>query len=650
MTRSEVDPGTSTPPDLSQLVDSKKYECIYDGCKRSYTSMGNLKTHLKAHQGKYDYKCDHENCEKAFLSSYSLKVHRRVHTGERPYACESDGCDKSFNTLYRLNAHKRVHTGELFDCEFDLCSKQFTTRSDLKKHTRTHSGEKPYQCKIDGCGKAFKAPHHLRTHAVKHQLKDPAAPPANEGGMGVGGEIDLSEAQGPMRQQSTTSEEVTTVSDLFSAFAGSPGSQQLLESLSHESTNWLTALVPSPGQSGVSAVTSTAGDITSSPSEPSLSSQPLVIEPANRLAGPQQPHPTSQLHPSPTPAALFPPISSSAIATHPFPPSSHPPDPAQLKLASDALQALQVLSSTGALQSLLTLSQLQGVWRQPSGFTTPTCSSAHTLFTAHTASLPLVASDHLNFDPSPLSGVLLSHDTTAVQPTLLECLPTVPPSVGTGSHDHARTSRDITDRSHDFSSEMSTGSHDYPNGLQSIGTGSHDIPSGSHDIPTGSHDYQLPQSFLPHSMYGNTSTAMETNQPFTGSQSGAVSDYDDFLDHGTQTLPIDLDALLPSPYPPPSLDSMAGSTTLSLDHEHILGLPLDLSRPTTSGFSALAGPTALTPLAAVTKVDQASQTDASISCSMTCSSDINCCPVSMKKEVCGCCGCCSCDCSQCSTK
>lgn len=156
---------------LSSILVSqgeKRYECVYDGCERKYTSMGNLKVHMKAHQKKFDFKCDYESCEKAFLSSYSLKIHRRIHTGEKPYLCHETGCDKSFNTKYRLNAHKRLHSGDTFDCEYNDCSKQFTTRSDLKKHVRKHTGERPYQCIVDGCGKAFTASHHLKTHTRSH--------------------------------------------------------------------------------------------------------------------------------------------------------------------------------------------------------------------------------------------------------------------------------------------------------------------------------------------------------------------------------------------------------------------------------------------------------------------------------------------------
>ena len=58
----------TTSHDLTELSNNKKYECVYDGCSRTYTSMGNLKTHLKAHEGRFDYKCDRDGCDKAFLS------------------------------------------------------------------------------------------------------------------------------------------------------------------------------------------------------------------------------------------------------------------------------------------------------------------------------------------------------------------------------------------------------------------------------------------------------------------------------------------------------------------------------------------------------------------------------------------------------
>ncbi|XP_055215247.1 zinc finger protein GLI1 isoform X2 [Gorilla gorilla gorilla] len=100
------------------------------------------------HGERKEFVCHWGGCSRElrpFKAQYMLVVHMRRHTGEKPHKCTFEGCRKSYSRLENLKTHLRSHTGEKpYMCEHEGCSKAFSNASDRAKHqNRTHSNEKP---------------------------------------------------------------------------------------------------------------------------------------------------------------------------------------------------------------------------------------------------------------------------------------------------------------------------------------------------------------------------------------------------------------------------------------------------------------------------------------------------------------------------
>ena len=128
-------------------------------CGRRFTDKGNLKAHLKTHEGT-KYPC--EQCDKVYNSSKSLDYHNRTIHSKIIYKYFCKICDYKTHKSQIFKLHMRIHTGEKpFKC--DICNTKFYQQHHLKSHKKYCNDPRGrYKC-ID-CGACFKTADESKNH------------------------------------------------------------------------------------------------------------------------------------------------------------------------------------------------------------------------------------------------------------------------------------------------------------------------------------------------------------------------------------------------------------------------------------------------------------------------------------------------------
>ena len=116
------------------ITQTNSYPCTI--CKRSFSRMISLKSHLESHNRGKPYVCS--ACPKAFSRNSTLTQHLKAHS-EKPFAC--DTCGNRFRFEAKLKIHKLLHSkGKMpFVCNMPQCGRGFAQQSSFNRHLEGHN-------------------------------------------------------------------------------------------------------------------------------------------------------------------------------------------------------------------------------------------------------------------------------------------------------------------------------------------------------------------------------------------------------------------------------------------------------------------------------------------------------------------------------